>query len=150
MDLQHSAHLYVAKKDRPEIRTYTQYRKGPAIPPVECSESGNSRLHEVIYWRAREGNFPSIDALICCGDEVWLLQDTISRNHRSADEGVLEVRRLMDCKTGVGWYLVILGSKLADAENARSELASCQSSVTVYAGELPLQWDERLFEEVEK
>ena len=79
-----------------------------------------------------------------------MLQYTISRNHRSADEGILEVRRLMDCKTGVRWYLVILGSKLADAENARSELASRQSSVTVYAGELPFQWDERLFEEVGK
>ena len=55
--LEHSAHLYVAKKDRPEIQTYTQYRKGPAIPPVECSESGNSRLHEVIFGAHEKSTF---------------------------------------------------------------------------------------------
>ena len=57
---EHSAHLYVAKKDRPEIQTYTQYRKGPAIPPVECSESGNSRLREVIIGAHEKRTFQAL------------------------------------------------------------------------------------------
>ena len=152
---EHSAHLYVANDVRPQIRIYMQSREGPAIPPVEDSKSGNTFLGSIqapfnFYWRPREVNFPGVDALIRCGNEVWLLQYTISRTHKPADKGIDRVRGMMNNQTGVTWYLVILGSNLADAESARRTLARHLSSsgVTVYAGTLPLQWGERLLEEV--
>ena len=152
---EHSAHLYVANNDRPQIRIYMQSREGPAIPPVKDSKSGNTFLGSIqapfnFYWRPREVNFPGVDALIRCGNEVWLLQYTISRTHKPADKGIDRVRGMMNNQTGVTWYLVILGSNLADAESARRTLARHLSSsgVTVYAGTLPLQWGERLLEEV--
>jgi len=122
---EHAAHITLSNPKRSPLPTYISNKKGPTIPPASEMISG-SELRNIqrpfnFYWRPREPNFPGVDALIRQGNEIWVLQYTISKRHRSATEGLAQVYRLINHKQRVTWHLVILGSSLSHAEEVRKE-----------------------------
>ena len=141
---EHSAHIILSNPNRDPLLTHISNTMGPTIPSTKEMISGSDALRGVqrpfdFYWRPREPNFPGVDALICKGNEVWVLQYTISNSHRSATEGLVRVHSLMNHKRWVTWYLVILGSSLSYAEEVRKkQQTDCWEELTnVSACELP-------------
>ena len=93
------------------------------------------------FWRPVKSNFKGVDAIIRSGDDVWALQYTISREHKPATDGLIEIRRGMNYIRNVKWHLVMVGLHLTDAMEARDDLIlgdSWKWPTDVYASKLPL------------
>jgi len=153
---EHSAHTTLSNPNRPPLPTYINYETGRAIPPAKQMKSGPDALRNIqppfdFYWRPQDPNFPGVDALIRQNNEIWVLQYTISKRHCPATGGLDRVYDLMGHKQMVTWYLVLLGSQLSDAEEARrkQQLTGRWKTTNVYASELALA-EEWLFEEIEE
>jgi hypothetical protein len=93
------------------------------------------------YWRPVKPNFEGVDAIIRYDNDIWALQYTISPEHKSATQGLIDIRKGMNHKTGVKWHLVMIGHDLTNAMEARDhhELGDdWKWPVSVYASVLPL------------
>jgi hypothetical protein len=75
-------------------------------------------LHN-FYWRPVKPNFKGVNTIIRFEDNIWALQYTISRDHKPATDGLLEICDGMNHKRDFKWHLVLVGSELKNAKEAR-------------------------------
>jgi len=110
------------------------------MPAPEEIISGNSlrgikREFRPFYWRSRGSNCEGVDSVLRCGDDVWVLQYTVSRPRRAATKGLNEVHKNMNLKYNIRWHLVMIGATRSEAESARDsqKLAHSWDKSPVYA-----------------
>ena len=125
------AHIRFSTPGHQDQASVLAYRAKKSSPPIDIPTptrmiSDSTALGTIqapfdFYWRPRENNFPGIDALIRVGDTVWALQFTLSSTHRSAKEGLVKVRSVMNHISKVKWRLVIVGSDQESAEACRDQ-----------------------------
>ncbi|KAM6496970.1 hypothetical protein JOM56_007443 [Amanita muscaria] len=149
---EHYAHNRLSEPEREPLGAYTFDDTLHQIPVPARMIAGSTALERIqppynFYWRPVQPNFKGVDAIIRFEDDVWALQYTISGEHKPATDGLLEIRKKMNHKKGVKWHLVMVGSKLRNAKEARDNQKLGEEwkwTTVVYASELPLgQFDEQ-------
>ena len=149
---EHYAHNCLSKPNHEKLEAYTLDGTLHHIPVPSRMIAGSTALKRIqpphnFYWRPVEPNFKGVDAIIRFEDDVWVLQYTISGVHKPATDGLLEIRDGMNHKTGVKWHLVMVGSELRSAEEARDNQKLGEEwkwTTIVCASELPLgQFNEK-------
>jgi len=66
------------------------------------------------YWCPVASNFPGIDGLLRCEDDVYAIQITISRRHTSPEGGLRTLQKDMD--SGLHWTVLFIGTDMEQAE----------------------------------
>ena len=149
---EHYAHNCLSEPNHEKLGAYTLDGTLHHIPVPSRMIAGSTALKRIqpphnFYWRPVEPNFKGVNAIIRFEDDVWVLQYTISGVHKPATDGLLEIRDGMNDKTGVKWHLVMVGSELRSAEEARDNQKLGEEwkwTTIVCASELPLgQFDEK-------
>ena len=143
---EHYAHNQLSEPGRKPLLAYSPDGKVCCIPVPAKLIAGTTTLNHIqpphnFYWRPVNSNFEGVDAIIRSGNDVWALQYTISRTHKSATKGLIDIRALMNWKRGVAWHLVMVSSSLVDAKAAQNNQKLGNSwgwPTVVYASELPM------------
>jgi hypothetical protein len=119
------AHVKLSDPTRRPIPTHTHGDSNSSpIPVPKVMLSGSTALRNIqkpcdFYWQPREPNFEGIDSLIRVGSEVRVQQYTTSSSHRSANQGLDEIYKIMNHVRGTHWHLDIVGPDQSVAETAR-------------------------------
>jgi len=115
-----------------DLKIYNKAHKEYFMPAPEEIISGNSLRgikmeFRPFYWRPRGSNYEGVDSVLRCGDDVWVLQYTVSRPRRAATKGLNEVHKNMNLKYNIRWHLVMIGATRSEAESARDLSEACAS-----------------------
>ncbi|KAK2459274.1 hypothetical protein APHAL10511_008695, partial [Amanita phalloides] len=151
------AHNRLSAPNREPLKAHSLDGTVYHIPVPAKMIAGSTALKNIrpphdFYWRPVTPNFKGVDAIIRSGDDVWVLQYTISREHKPVTDDLKDIHDGMNCKKDVKWHLVMIGSTLENAKEAwnNQKLGDGWTRETiVYASELPLgQFNELHGEEV--
>lgn len=140
------AHIVLSDPSRDPIETHIGGVPNPSsIPAPKARISGSDALRKIqppfhFYWQPREPNFEGTDGLIRVGDTVRVQQYTTSSSHRSATNGLEEIRGIMNHVRDVNWHFDIVGPNLSAAETARDshKLTGRWSKTPIYASQLQI------------
>ena len=138
------AHVKLSDPTRRPIPTYARGDSNSSpIPVAKVVLSGSTALRNIqkpldFYWRPREPNFEGIDSLICVGNTVRVQRYTTSSSHRSANQGLDEIHKIMNHVRGVRWHLDIVGPDQSVAETARDshKLTGRWAKTPIHASQL--------------
>jgi hypothetical protein len=146
------AHNRLSEPKQNPLEAYSLDGTVHHIPVSDKMIVGSTALKRIqpphnFYWRPVKPNFKGVDAIIRVDDDVWALQYTLSKEHKPATDGLLEIRDGMNHKRDVKWHLVMVGSELMNATEARDNQKLGEEwkwKTNIYASELPLgQFDEQ-------
>ncbi|KAF8351822.1 hypothetical protein F5887DRAFT_932526 [Amanita rubescens] len=141
------AHNRLSDSERKPLEAYSLDGTVRHIPVPDKMIVGSTALKHIqpphnFYWRPVKPNFKGVNAIIRSGDDVWVLQYTMIGEHKALTDGLVEIRDGMNHKRNVKWHLVIIGSYLMNALDARDEQKLGDdwkwTTVQVYASELSL------------
>ncbi|KAJ3514543.1 hypothetical protein NLJ89_g2319 [Agrocybe chaxingu] len=140
------AHAYFSNPNRHPLQARLRNDSNPYyIPTPGWTIAGSTALKTIqppfnFYWRPRDFNFKGINAVIGIGNNVWVLQFTMSPPQSCAISGLDALFETMNGNADVQWRLAIVGPDLSQAEYARNcqNLTGQWRKTPVYACELPL------------
>ncbi|KAF9242008.1 hypothetical protein BU15DRAFT_44449 [Melanogaster broomeanus] len=101
-----------------------------ATTPQLISTNTELRSHPPpFYWRPVSSNFPGIDGLLCCRDDVYAIQCTISEKHRSPLKGLRTFQKIIGKRRGLSWRVLFVGESKSQAT------AAAKAHITLTEGE---------------